>query len=288
MEHNKNTMRAASDRPHRASAHPRKRPRRRRHNPLALLLTALLIAVSFWKMTSELVDKIQSRKLMTQMADQALVEVTQPTETQPIMPSRPEQTTPTEPMEFAPIAVDFSELWHSYPDLVAWLYCPTNSLNYPVMQTDNNLFYVDHRPDGKKSAGGALFVDCTNAWDFSDANTVIYGHDMKDGSMFGYLHNYDSRDYYEKHSDIYLLTPGRNYRIEILATAVVPDDSWLYWKQMDAQQRKEWAMDVYQLSVIGTQNTADLEAEHYVTLSTCSYEYENARFVVVGSLKKIY
>lgn len=281
-------MRAASDRPHCASARGRKRRRRRKPNPLALILTALLIAVSFWKMTSELVDKLQSRKLMTQMADQALVEVTQPTETQPTISNQPEEPASAEPMEFAPITVDFSELWRSYPDLVAWLYCPTNSLNYPVMQTDNNQFYVDHRPDGKESAGGALFVDCTNAWDFSDANTVIYGHDMKDGTMFGYLHNYDNRDYYEKHSDIYLLTPGRNYRIEILATAVVPDDSWLYWKQMDAQQRKEWAMDVYQLSVIGTQNTADLDAEHYVTLSTCSYEYENARFVVVGSLKKIY
>lgn len=51
------------------------------------------------------------------------------------------------------------------------------------------------------------------------------------------------------------------------------------------EQRKDWAMDVYLLSMIGTQDTADLEAEHYVTLSTCSYEYENARFVLVASLK---
>lgn len=247
-----------------------------------LILTALVVAVSFYMMTSELVDKFESRRLMSQMAEQARVETTQPVQTQL------EETASAEAMEFAPITIDFAELWRYYPDLVAWLYCPTTNLNYPVMQTDNNQFYVDHRPDGKESAGGALFVDCTNAWDFSDANTVIYGHDMKDGSMFGYLHNYDNHDYYERHGEIYLLTPGRNYRMEILAAAVVPDDSWLYRKQMDDQQRKDWALDVYQLSVIGTQNTADLEAEHYVTLSTCSYEYENARFVVVGALKRIY
>lgn len=275
-------MRAADSRPHSSSAHRRKRRRKRRKNPIPLILTALLIAFSFWKLTSELADKIQSRKLMTQMAEQAVVEVTQPTETQP------EESEPTEAPEFAPIEIDFNELWLYYPDLVAWLYCPTTNLNYPVVQTDNNQFYVNHLPNGKESAGGSLFVDCTNAWDFSDANTVIYGHDMKDGTMFGYLHNYDNRDYYEKHGNIYLLTPGQNYRLEILSTAVVPDDSWLYEKHMDANQREKWAMEVYRSSLIGTQNTANLEAENYVTLSTCSYEYDNARFVVVGSLKKIH
>lgn len=274
-------MRAAADRPHSVSDRQRNCRRRRKRNPLPLILTVLVIVISFWKMTSELMDKYQSRKLMKQMAEQAVEEVTQPEETQQ------SETASSEPMEFAPISVDFNELWHYYPDLVAWLYCPTNSLNYPVVQTDNNQFYMDHLPNGKESAGGSLFVDCTNTWDFSDANTVIYGHDMKDGTMFGYLHNYDSRDYYEKHRDIYLLTPGQNYRLEILSAAVVPDDSWLYAKHMDKEQRKQWAMDVYRLSVIGTQNTANLEAEHYVTLSTCSYEYDNARFVVVASLKKI-
>lgn len=131
-------MRVASDHPHRVSSHKRKRRRRRNPNSLALILTALLIAVSFWKMTSELVDKIQSRKLMEQMADQALVEITQLTETQSTMSHQPEEPTSTEPMEFAPLSVDFNELLHYYPDLVAWLYCPTTSLNYPVMQTDNN------------------------------------------------------------------------------------------------------------------------------------------------------
>ena len=279
---NTNTMRTAADRPHDLYSRPANRRRRKKRNPLPLIFAVLLMVVGFWMMTKELVDKYQSRKLMQQMAQQAVVEVTQPEETQP------EETAPTEPMEFAPIEVDFSELWNYYPDLVAWIYCPTNSLNYPVVQTDNNQFYVNHLPNGKESAGGSLFVDCTNAWDFSDANTVIYGHDMKDGTMFGYLHNYDSHDYYEKHGDIYLLTPTGNYRLEILSAAVVPSDSWLYQKQMTDQRRKDWAMNAYHLSVIGTQNTANLEAERYVTLSTCSYEYDNARFVVVASLKKIH
>lgn len=280
-------MRAADDRPHRASNRRKKHRGRRKRNPLPLILTVLVIIVSFWKLTSELADKYASRKLMAQMAEQAVAEATQPEETHP-EETHSAETRPTEPMEFAPISVDFNELWLYYPDLVAWLYCPTNSLNYPVVQTDNNQFYMTHLPNGRESAGGSLFIDCINEGDFSDANTVIYGHDMKDGTMFGYLHNYDSREYYEKHGDIYLLTPGQNYRLEILSAAVVPDDSWLYAKRMDEQWRKNWAKEVYRLSMIGTQNTANLEAEHYVTLSTCSYEYDNARFVVVASLKEIY
>ena len=250
--------------------------RRRRPNPLLLLLTAAVTLFALWKLGGEVLDKTQSRALVEEMRAQAVqTPTTEPTEIAP-------------DMEFAPITVDFEQMWQSYPDLVAWLYCPGTSLNYPVVQTDNNQFYVSHLPNGQESASGALFVDCTNSYGFADANTLIYGHDMKDGSMFGNLHNYSMPDYYSRHKDIYLLTPGQNYRMEILTAAVVSDDSWVYEMKMDEARRKTWALDAHRLSLVGTQATADLEAEHYLTLSTCSYEYENARFVLIGSLKEIY
>lgn len=256
----------------------RRRRRRRRPNPLPLVLTAALTLFALWKLGGELADKFQSRSLMEQMRTQAV-------ETAPTLPG---ETAPSEPVEVAPISVDFGELWLYYPDLVAWLYCPGTSLNYPVVQTDNNQFYVNHLPDGRESAGGSLFVDCTNSYGFTDGNTVIYGHDMKDGTMFGYLHNFDSQEYYQNHSDLYLLTPGQNYRVEILSAAVVPDNSWVYEMKLEGEPLRKWAAQAYGLSTVGTQATADLEAERYLTLSTCSYEYENARFVVIGSLKEIF
>lgn len=148
-------------------------------------------------------------------------------------------------------------------------------------------YYIHRLPNGKESAGGSLFLDCTNAWNFSDPNTVIYGHEMKDGSMFGYLHNYDSQTYYVAHPTFYLLTPGGNYRMDVVYANVVPDDSDIYQMQMDETLFQTWR-DQIRSSLIIPMGDPAKDAAHFVTLSTCSYEYDNARFVVIGALKKIY
>lgn len=249
---------------------------------MPLILTVVVILFALYKLTTELVDKIQSKQYLDSLAQEVVEENTQPAETQP------EETAATEPIEFAPIQVDFSQLWVNSPDVSAWLYCPGTNINYPVVQTDNNQYYMHRLPNGKESAGGSLFVDCTNAWDFSDANSVIYGHDMKDGSMFGYLHNFDSQSYYEAHPTFYLLTPSRNYRMDIVCTAVVPDDSWIYDMQMEEEALKYWINRVEDASLIDPLKPIDHEAEQFLTLSTCSYEYDNARFVVIGELHRIY
>lgn len=266
---------------------PRRRRRKRRRNPLPLILTAAVILFALWKLTSELVDKYQSKMHLDEIAEQVVQENTLPeeTETQEVQTA---QNKIVEPIEFAPIQVDFSELMLYYPDIVGWLYCPGTSINYPVVQTDNNEYYLHRLPNGKESAGGSLFVDCTNSWGFSDANTVIYGHDMKDGTMFGYLHNFESQTYYENHPVFYLLSPGCNYRMDIFCTAVVPDDSWIYQAKMDVKQLETWIDEADRTSLIRPLTQVNREAEHFLTLSTCSYEYENARFVVIGSLKQIY
>lgn len=225
---------------------------------------------------------MRSKQYLSDLAAQAVQEETLP------MQTGTGESAPAEEVEFAPIQVDFSELWRSSPDVCAWLYCPGTSINYPVVQTDNNQYYMHRLPNGKESAGGSLFMDCTNAWNFSDANSVIYGHDMKDGTMFGYLHNFDSQSYYEDHPVMYLLTPGRNYRVDIFCTAVVPSDSWVYEMQMDGYRLDLWLDKAEDASLTEPLSPVNRGAGQYLTLSTCSYEYENARFVVIGSLKKIY
>lgn len=258
---------------------PRRKSRKKRRSPLPLILTAVVTLFAFWKLTTELIDQYQSRKHLDELKAQVVRENAQHSE---------EGALPTQPVEFAPIQVDFLELMRYYPDVVGWLYCPGTSINYPVVQTDNNQYYMHRLPNGNESAGGSLFVDCTNTWGFSDTNTIIYGHDMKDGSMFGYLHNYDSQSYYENHPVLYLLTPGCNYRMDIVCTAVIPSDSWLYEKQMEGEQLRSWIDEATRISLIRPAAQMDLESAHFLTLSTCSYEYENARFVVIGSLNQIY
>ena len=106
--------------------------------------------------------------------------------------------------ESAPIRVDFETLTGQYPQIAGWLYCSGTNINYPVMQGEDNSYYLHHAPDGAYQFSGSLFLSCNNTMPFADDNTIIYGHNMKNGSMFAGLKNYGKKNYYEAHPYIYL------------------------------------------------------------------------------------
>lgn len=97
-------------------------------------------------------------------------------------------------------SVDFEALRENGPDIIGWLSLPDTVLNYPVTQTDNNEYYLNHLYDGTYNKVGCLFADYENRADFSDRNTIIYGHNMRDGSMFALLNRYDEQSYFDTHS----------------------------------------------------------------------------------------
>ena len=110
--------------------------------------------------------------------------------------------------EKAPISVDFAALKAENPDIVAWLYSADTPINYPVVQSDDNNYYLRRLTDGSYNSNGTLFVDFRDAPDFSGFNTIIYGHRMKSKAMFGTLPGYLEQEYYEEHPVMYLLTPA--------------------------------------------------------------------------------
>lgn len=91
--------------------------------------------------------------------------------------------------EVPDVQVDLKSLQKENPDTVAWLYCPALGINYPVMQDEDNTYYIKHTFSGDKNAVGSIFLDAYGNKDFSDANTFIFGHNMRDGSMFGSMKN---------------------------------------------------------------------------------------------------
>lgn len=118
-----------------------------------------------------------------------------------------------EPVEKAPISIDFEQLCQVNPDIIGWIYCEDTVINYPVLKGNDNDYYLHHTYDGTYSASGSIFVDAENADDFADSNTIIYGHHMKNGSMFASLSKWADQDYYEAHPVMWLLTPKQNYKI---------------------------------------------------------------------------
>ena len=175
-----------------------------------------------------------------------------------------------------PISVDFEKLTAEYPDIVGWLYCAGTPINYPVMQGDDNIRYLRHLPNGSYNAAGSLFADyrCKNG---VSGNYIIYGHNMKSGSMFGTITRYKSQDYYNEHPTLYFLTPEKTYRVELIAGFVTKSTGEAYDTQLTAEQVRQFCAESDFSSGITPQDD-----DVFITLSTCSYEYENARYVVIG------
>lgn len=183
----------------------------------------------------------------------------------------------------APISVDFAALQSQYQDIVGWLYSPNTPINYPIMQSDDNAYYLRRLPDGSYNQNGSLFMDYRNAADFSDLNIIIYGHNMKNDNMFGTLTEYKTQAYYEEHPVLYLLTPEGDYGIRLIGGYVTESDSDAYHIPYELDGRNALLDAALQNSSFVSQVQVE-DDQRLITLSTCSYDYDDARYILVGAL----
>ncbi|MBP3539565.1 MAG: class B sortase [Oscillospiraceae bacterium] len=208
------------------------------------------------------------------------------TETPAVTDSPVSDAAPTEDedKEVSPITVDFEKLLSSNSDVAGWLYSKDTVINYPVAQGEDNNQYLHHLLDGSYNASGTLFLDCSCGPEFSGANSIIYGHNMKDGSMFNSLHSYSEDGYYATHPVLYLNTPKQNYKIEVFTAYICNYDSDTYTLSFSsAEEYGAWLEKMKSQSIFDSDTEVTID-DRVVTLSTCTYEYDNARFVVQGKL----
>ena len=126
-------------------------------------------------------------------------------------------------------------------------------------------------------------MDYRNNSDLSDQNTIIYGHNMKNATMFGTLQNYRNQDYYDEHKIMYYFTPTGNYLVKIATAYTASVESVLY-KLTDLNQDN--INNIMKQSNFKSEVSIN-ESDKILTLSTCAYEYEDARFIVVGVLQPL-
>jgi SrtB family sortase len=185
-------------------------------------------------------------------------------------------------------AVDFNALREINPDITGWLICEDTNINYPIARGADNSRYLNRLYDGSRGKAGTLFLDYENSADFSDPNSIVYGHNLLDGSMFSCLTEYGDQAYYDAHPSMLLLTPGGNYRVEVFAAfAASPNESGRDtspWRQVwDAEEDfTAWLTQAAARSVIETDVTP-AEGDTVLTLSTCTRGGRN-RFLVMGRL----
>lgn len=205
-------------------------------------------------------------------------------ETEGTTPSAVEEgEPPAEKTASTPISVNFEKLQKKNGDAVGWIYCADTVINYPVVQAKNNKAYLHADLEGNYLRSGTVFVDYRNGAVGTDKNYLIYGHDMRNGSMFGSLSEYKEQSYYNQHPVLYYLTPDGDYRIELAIGAVVDTDDMIYLTNPDRVSFAAYLAELKKKSTF--RSTVEIgEEDRLVTLSTCSYEFDNARYVVIGKL----
>ena len=185
----------------------------------------------------------------------------------------------------APISVDWDELKKINEDIIGWVYFTgLPQISYPVLQADDNEYYVHRTYDlsSDTSKAGCIFMDYRMADDFSSPYSIIYGHNVRDGSMLSDLARLKDQTLYDEEPYFWILTPDKNYRYEIISayTTGVNSDTYTLFKG-PGEEFEEYLQKIKSYSDIKTEDTELTIKDKIVTLSTCTGN-ESTRFVVQG------
>lgn len=183
--------------------------------------------------------------------------------------------------------INFTKLEKKYPDLVGWIYCKGTRIDYPVVKSHDNKEYLNQAPDKTYSGAGSIFCDYRTEKPFEDPLTIVYGHHMRDGSMFHCLEDFKKSDYIKKHNTIYFYTKAGGYKAKVVCTSVIPALDDAYALHLESEDSKEQFLDHINEKAVARTGESFSVDNNYVMLSTCSYEYNNARAVVVGKLEPL-
>lgn len=206
------------------------------------------------------------------------------TESQPAQsPSEPVEEVPVEEAGIRWPQVDFAALQEINPDVVGWIYIEGTQVNYPIVQGKNNDKYLYRMITGEYNSAGSLFLDAEVERDFSDRNNAVYGHNMKNGSMFAGIMGYKGQEFYQEHPVILLLTPDRNYQVHIFSAYVLSAHGDAWDTSFSDESFGKWLDRRISRSYIET-DVVPTAQDRVLTLSTCTYENRNSRFLVHGIL----
>lgn len=251
---------------------------------LAVFLGAVSFGVCYWY------GQQQSEERYEKLAEE--VHISPP-------PSKVPEVTQIPPAEGEPqeeepqkapaeIPIDFAALQAKNPDIYAWIQIAGTKVDYPIVQsnTDNN-YYLNHTIDGVEGYPGSIYTESLNKKDFRDGNTVIYGHNMKNGTMFASLHKYVDPTYMKEHPEIVIYTPEHKYTYQVFA-AVTYDDrhilsSFDFSDSVQFQKFLDSINSVRNMSTYRNQDVTVTTEDKIITLSTCNND-DSQRFLVEAVL----
>jgi len=211
------------------------------------------------------------------------------TETPGGTPAETSGETPAETADLSPtpkiVNQSIVDLQTGHPDVVGWLMIENTRIDYPFAQGIDNDYYLHLDLNERWSAAGTIFMDFRNSRDFSDFHTILYGHHMQNGSMFGTLQQFSNPSFFDDNRTGTIFLAHATYEIEIIAFAVIPpNDAVIYHSLLQADEDRVAFLDHVRSVARHYREVGATAQDRIITLSTCNYEFQNARMVLIGRL----
>ena len=248
-----------------------------------IIILSVIFAISAFHIIKITYDYKTADKTNTEIQEQfvQMIEPTTESSSEPTGEPSSESTAENKGIQ-VPVRIDFDALKQENNDIIGWIYCPDTPINYPVVKGKDNNQYLRADLKGKYLVSGTIFADYRNNEVGEDKNYIVYGHNMKNSTMFGTLVKYKDQTYYDSHPILYFLTPDANYIIELCAGAVVNRNSDIY----QTMPTENTIAEIVSKSTF-TSSAKITHDDEIITLSTCSYEFNNARYIIIGKIIKL-
>lgn len=180
--------------------------------------------------------------------------------------------------------INLSALQQVNRDILGWIMIPDTALSYPIARTDNKDFYLNHAWNHADSSAGTIFMESKCHPGFTDFNTIIYGHRMNDGSMFGSLKHYKKQAHYEAHPLFYIMDKNSTRVYQIFSAFEAQPADPVFLLNISREEDKQIVIDCAAERSLLTTDVVPTTEDNIVTLSTCTGHGHDTRFVVLGVL----
>lgn len=249
---------------------------------LFLVIFAVVFVVSGFFLVRDFIQRRQAADYITSLQGEYIPVIPTAPNTATKAPEAEEDETPSVTLDHTSTAnPSIQRLVEKYPDVVGWLTVTGANVSHPFVQTDNNSDYLWLDLDGSYLLGGTLFMDYTNARDFSDKITVIYGHNMKNGSMFGSLLNYLDFNYLMDNPDVFISFPDYTAHYTIAACLVVDGTDNIVYDNIGVRNNVQDVVDfIYENAEVNPECTLTGDS-NILVLSTCHRSYDSARTLLI-------
>ena len=257
---------------------------------LRILVMLVLAAVFIGSLTMVILRSLDYRRgeeayaeaeSLVQLPDLSGLEIPEPAEPT----DEPEQEVYIDPYADALRSMDFTALREVNDDVLGWILIPNTVISYPLLQGEDNQYYLTHTRKKWTSAVGAIFMDSQNNPDLTDFNTIVYGHRMNNGSRFASLKNYKQQSYWQSHPCVYITGDHGSYKYDIFAAYEVSTQGITYQLGFSGDADKQEFLDACMAQSVIDTGIVPTVHDRILTLSTCTGNGHATRWVVQAVLR---